>query len=152
MWHSCSHLCWEWSKVDCYTRCLQKGRAALMPNLLEIFIIVPPCFLQIMLEQSLCFFRLPTWAAFLPVCNNNTGSATFKHFYPLVHTSSWRTVQSTPGGQLSMEFRYFHSFGHNSAFGLSLALTSSGAVLLMPCSLSKNQQLLTSTSPPNLEL
>jgi hypothetical protein len=42
------------------------------------------------------------WAS-LPVCINNTDSADFKHFDPLVHTPLWQTVLSMLGSQLSMD-------------------------------------------------
>jgi hypothetical protein len=53
------------------------------------------------------------WAS-LPVCINDTGSAAFKHFDPLVHTSLWQTVLSILGSQLSMNLCTFHSFRHQT--------------------------------------
>jgi hypothetical protein len=51
-----------------------------------------------------------SWWAVQPVCINNTGSAAFKHFNPLIHTSLWQIVLSIPGSQLSMDLCSFHSF------------------------------------------
>jgi hypothetical protein len=93
-----------------------------------------------------------------PVCINNTGSAAFKHFDPLVHTSLWQTVLSILGGQLKMDLCLFHSFRHQerTIVGcLSLVQTSSGAVIFATCSLGTNGLQLNHTcsmSPPDLEL
>jgi hypothetical protein len=50
-----------------------------------------------------------------PVCINNNGSAFFKHFDTLVHTSVRQTVLSVLGSQLSIYFRSFHSFESQEA-------------------------------------
>jgi hypothetical protein len=113
------------------------------------------------------FQRITAWARSvfcgcgwpsLPVCIDNTGSAAFKHFDPLVHTTLLRTVLSILGSQLSMGLCPFHFFRHQKTHDCMLLLllqTSSGAGIFTPCCLGTDGLQLNhahSMPPSDLEL
>jgi hypothetical protein len=89
----------------------------------------------------------------LPVCINNTGSAAFKHFDPLMANSSVHTWQSVVNGSLPLSF--LGTKRRTIASCLSLLQTCSGAVIFTPCSLGTGGLQLNHTcrmSPCDLEL
>lgn len=93
--------------------------------------------------------------AFLPVCINNTNSAVFKHFNPLVHMSQWWTVLIL-GSQLLKDLCPFIPSDTKNCIicittcCLSLVQTASAAVIFMSCSLCINRLQMNHTRSMSL--